>query len=343
MMKIMSSSISSSEPAERSWRAFIACFLAGAPAVLAIVLGGLAFLDPFDTGRLTLLDRPGIVYQRAQTASASRGRDQAFDSAIFGNSTIEALSARELSAATGLHFVSMVAEATGPKEQLALMDYFRRQHKAPRALVIGMDSTWCLDSMIDILPFPYWLYDSSNLAYLRGLFRVAVLDRVPGRVAVLTGRQEPANRDGDAALEFEASIRQQGLDEPALVHRKLFAIPRQTVPYNRTGRFAAAEPLKEMLASLPTTTAVVLVWAPVFINYQPAPNSPAEAMTESCHQVYAAIARDRPRTAEIDWGVDRPENHVEANFFDPIHYRGSLARAVEREIVASLKAMDGER
>jgi len=323
----------------------MACFLAGAPAVLAIALGGLAFLDPFDTGRLTLLDRPGIVAQRAQTASASRGRDQAFDSAIFGNSHIEPLNPRELSAATGLHFVSMVAQATAPKQQLALIDYFRRQHREPRALVIGMDATWCLDSMIDILPFPYWLYDPSNLAYLRGLLRVSVLERVAARVAVLMGSQKNlASRDGaDAALDSDDAFRKLGLDDPEVIHRRLFAIPRSTVPYNSTGRFAAAEPLKEMLASLPATTAVVLVWTPVFINYQPAPNSPAEALTESCHRAYAAIARDRPRTAEVNWEVDRPENHVESYFFDPNHFSGSLARAVEREIVASLKAMDGER
>jgi hypothetical protein len=341
MMQITSSSISGSDTVAYGWRGFALWLAVGAPLITFLIFVGLVVLDPFDTSRLTPLDHPGVAPQRAQTSDASAGRDPAYDSAIIGNSQIETLDPDVLSAATGLHFVNLAAEGTGPNEELAVMDYFRRMHGSPRAFVIGMDATWCLDSLTDILPFPHWLYDPSDLHYLRGMFRLAALERVPDRIAILTGHRLPAKRnqhevEGDLAAYFHS----RGRDDPDKLHRLLNAIPRQTVPYNSTGVFAAVEPLNEWVARAPATTAIVFVWTPVYIEYQPVAGSSADAMVKKCHAAYDAIAGSRPLTAVVDWSDDRPESHVDVNFYDPTHYRPNIARRIEQDIASTLIGLE---
>jgi hypothetical protein len=337
----MTSSISSSKISKvvsddqrRRARRFCIYFLVSVVCLLAIALGGLAFLDPFDTGRLTLLDQPGALGQSAHTANASIARDQNYDSAIFGNSHIELLDWRALSEAAGLKFAMLAARATAAKQQFAFMDYFTRRHSVPRAIVIGLDVTWCFESMIEVRAFPYWLYDPSSLVYLRGLFRYASLERLPGRIGRLVGWIEPVPLK--AVDESEYLTGPLGKPEQ---HVRMAATSRYSVPYNKTGVFAPVTPLKEFLARLPAETVVILVWTPVFINNQPQAGSPAAAMVEACHRSYVALAAARPRTAVIDWETDRPENREIANFWDPTHYRASLARSVERDIAVSLKAI----
>jgi hypothetical protein len=105
------------------------------------------------------------------------------------------------------------------------------------------------------------------------------------------------------------------------------------------GNFPAAEKLEKVLAGVPAATAVVFVWPPVYINEQPVEGSPAEATSRACHAVYAGIAARRPRSAMIDWAVDRPENRTVDNFFDRTHYRSNLAASVEAEIAATVNRL----
>jgi hypothetical protein len=298
----------------------------------------LLFLDPFDTGRLTLLNQPGPAEGGGQIQNVSRGRNQEFDSAVFGNSHIENIDIRELGAATGFHFVTMVARATAPKQQLLLMRYFLDQHPSPRVLVLGLDITWCMDSLIEPAPFPYWLYEESTLAYVRGMFRMTSLNRVPDRIRFLSGLRAPLSPDGgDAADKWDDIFRESGKDRPEVVHQKLTSITGEVVPsYNRSGKFAAAPELALFLERVPAATKLVLVWPPIFVTALPVPNSKAADLFRSCQETLAAIGRKRHTTAVVDWVVDRPENRDENNFFDPSHGRRRLGQLVEKDIVAAL-------
>jgi hypothetical protein len=113
----MSSSISSSEAVDPHWRRFVVVFVAATALLLAGTLGFLAALDPYDTGRLELVQRAGVAEQGPRTANASRGRDPHFDSAIFGNSHAQLLRPETLKDETGLNFVSLIVPGTYPKEQ----------------------------------------------------------------------------------------------------------------------------------------------------------------------------------------------------------------------------------
>jgi hypothetical protein len=337
-MQITSSSISSSDRPARGarWPTFVATFAAASAAVLLALLGLLVALDPYDTGRFALVKKRGVPQQGPRTANASRGRDPAFDAGIFGNSHIQLIRPERLKAETGLDFVSLMVPATYPKEQFVVLDWFMRHHAAPEALVFGLDQTWCFDSLINTKPFPFWLYEENVPAFLRGLFRYSVLERIPGRLALLAGKIKPARPDG--FWDYDADYRKIGYGEANFVHSKL-AGERQIASYNPRAYFPAAEKLAAVLAKLPPPTAVLLVWPPVFIAEQPVPGSPMDATWRACHQAYADIAAGRPRSAMLDWAVDRPENRVEENFFDKTHYRGALAAEVEADIAAALNRL----
>ena len=139
----------------------------------------------------------GVDDASPRTANASRARDPQFDSAVIGNSTGQLLKPSELSGLTGRSFVQLTVPGTGPREQLAIMDFFVRQHPQVGALVIVTDASWCQrDPALPMQhPFPFWLYGESTL----GLHRPTVLHaRATPWLAARHGRAwaAPAQRAG---------------------------------------------------------------------------------------------------------------------------------------------------
>src|SRR5262249_62317569 len=111
--------------------------------------GGLALLyvlivaiDPYDSGRFPTFMPAGVSDENQQTASASNGRNPAFDAAVFGNSHGMLLSPTRLTSITGLPFVQMTSPGSGPREQMILMRWFIRHHAHVKALVLAADQTW---------------------------------------------------------------------------------------------------------------------------------------------------------------------------------------------------------
>jgi len=253
----MSLCISNSEAADagaRRWRGFVVAFLGAGLALLACLLGAVALLDPFDAGVFGEPHR-GVADQAPRTADASRARDPAFDAAVFGNSHIQLVDPAALSRGNGLAFASLTVPGTGPREQLAMLDAFLRHHGGkPRALVFGIDPTWCVEdpALPMTNPFPFWLYDPSPIAYLRGLARYAALEQAVRRI----GLARPARRDGywNYAVGRRPAY-SAAVPAPA-------DTPAETV-IDDTRRFPALDLLAERLAALPAEVAVVLVRPPV--------------------------------------------------------------------------------
>jgi hypothetical protein len=237
----MNSSISSSDSGAGPWLRF-AQIMAGTALVLLAGILALAFvLDPYDTGRPGLIGKPGVRPQGPRTAGASRGRDLAFDAAIFGNSHVQILSPERLGPQTNARFLSLTVPGTGPKEQLLLLDWFMRSRReAPKALVFGIDNAWCVSdpALPNARPFPFWLYERSSLAYAVGLIRYDILEELPRRIRYLT-RSNPERAVPDGYWDYAASFRQgTGADGP---RRGVFLGRYQPdLPPNATGHFPAA-------------------------------------------------------------------------------------------------------
>src|SRR5215210_2373483 len=203
------------------WRRFALSLVAAAALIVVTALAVAYVLDPYDTGRSPLVQKPGVRPQGPRTAGASRARDRAFNAAVFGNSRIQLLSPERLNALTGLSFVQLSVPGTGPKEQLSLIQWFMRHHPDARALVIGADKNWCTEdlAMRSEYPFPYWLYSPDLLEYVRGLLRSAVLQEIPRRLGYLFAKR-PARARPDGYWDYElnyAALRldsRSGLDPP---------------------------------------------------------------------------------------------------------------------------------
>jgi hypothetical protein len=335
-MPITSSSIFSSELAATAWRRFALALVGVAAALTAALVAAAWLLDPYDTGRSPLFAKAGVRPQGPRTAGASRGRDPAFNAAIIGNSHIQALSPERLNALTGLSFVQLSIVATGPKEQFAVLDWFMRHHSQPRAIVIGADKPWCEPALAGWAnaPFPFWLYSHNPVEYLRGLVRLDVLREIPRRVSFLLSRR-PTRARPDGYWDYEPTLLAAGrMTDPE--HRA--ALERRTDDYirNPSGRFRAAERLREVVSGLPPATTVIVVIPPTYRSLLPAPGSAGDQDNRACKAALAAALAGRPNAALLDWRADRPEAHVAEWFFDGTHYRHPLAELVERDVAAAL-------
>lgn len=316
------------------WAGFGRIWWITGATLFVVILSALVIVDPYDTGRLTFLDRPGVSPQGPRTANASRGRDPNFDAAIIGNSHVQLLDPARLSAATGGRFVSLIVPATHSSEQLVMLDWFLRHHEKPSAVVLGIDENWCrTNSTYREQPFPDWLYAKTDLEYLAGLITINAIERLPGRLAAMTNPESRARPDG--YWDYEPDYLSIGYGDMAHVRSKL-AGQRPTYAGDTNPPIPAAGLLKQELTRLPASSSVVMVFPPRYINHIPVQGSDADKAEQVCHDAFRRIAAERPNTHIIDWSRDRPENRAETNFFDMTHYRGVIARMVEADIAAAI-------
>jgi len=349
MMQTMNSSISSSEAAERHdgalWRHFALTIVAGTLALLAGTVALAYAIDPYDTGRSPLVEKPGVRPQGPRTANSSRGRDPAFDAMVVGNSRIQLLSPERLNAATGLNFVQLAVPGSGPKEHLTLIDWFlRHRREAPKALVVSVDDLWCTSDpeLTNDKPFPFWLYSSDPVEYAKGLVRFDTLEEIGWRIGYLLGLDRERARP-DGYWDYEPEYIGLGYTTNPVLRKRLQTDPYagakrfERDPLEGQRRFPAIERLKEVAAALPAETALVLVIPPTYKNLLPPPGTEKAFVTDACRAAVTAAAQVHPRTAVVDWRVDRPENRNPELFFDMQHYRQPIAQAVERDVARALR------
>ena len=204
----MSSSTSSSDlalDAAPAWGRWLATFVATLGLAAALVSALILIVDPYDSG-FGLLGIKGVDDASPRTANASRARDPQFDSAVIGNST-DSGQPSELSQLTGARFVQLTTPGTGPREQLAMMDYFVRHHPRVGALAITADAGWCLrdPALPQQHPFPFWLYGESRFDYVTRMFSSRALRHAGRRLMILAGRRQPNAADGYWDYEKEGA------------------------------------------------------------------------------------------------------------------------------------------
>jgi hypothetical protein len=329
----MSSFTSSSETADPIvWGRWLGVFLGalalGAAAIFAFVLA----IDPYDSGRVGMLGIRGVDDASPRTANASRARDPQFDSAVIGNSTGQLLKPSELSALTGKRFVQLTVPGTGPREQLAIVDFFVRQHPKVGALVVVTDASWCQrDPALRMQhPFPFWLYGDSTLDYVRRLFSTRALRLGLRRIMVGVGLRKRSAPDGYWDYEKEgpaelapviASHDDDGGSAPAQVSEN----------------FPAVALLDGAIRKLAPDVPVVLVVPPSFAPTLPRPGTFAAAEAQACNGVLRKLVANRPNSNFINYHVDTPLTRDRANFMDLGHYRAPVARKMEQGIAESIR------
>jgi hypothetical protein len=87
--------------------------------------------------------------------------------------------------------------------------------------------------------------------------------------------------------------------------------------------------LRRFLARLDPGARIVLLIPPRYTGAIPAPGTPAAAELGACKDAYRRLAETRHNTWVLDFLADNRFTRREDDFWDTIHYRGPVARAIE--------------
>jgi hypothetical protein len=334
----MSSSISSSEPLSRplAWRRALRRYVEACLLLPLAVAALLTALDPYDSGVLGIFDGYGVPQFGPRLTNASIARRAEVQSAIIGNSTSQLLDPARLTGLTGLRFVSLTIPGTGPVEQLAVAHWLV-DHHAPaganplRALVIGLDASWCGNQPLTPLnPFPFWLYSGSRLRYLANLISLKGLEAMWRKVMLLMRLEPPLRPDG--YRDYDTGHHWDAADVAA----RLAEMPAAALMPEQM-EFAAASRLADLLAALPSDATVVLLFVPRHHNALPPPSSDGARLLAACKAAYRDLAAARPHTAVLDWLVDGELARDDKSFWDLLHFRQPVARQLEQSIAAAIR------
>ncbi len=320
----MNSSTSISE--HRHWRRLLWRYAMSTLIAGAVVAGLLLALDPYDTGRFSLLPAQGVANFGQRLAFASIARRADVDAAIFGNSTIQLIDPARLSRMISHTAVSLAVPGSGPVEQLVLAEYFRRhhQHNPYLTFVFGLDQSWCTTAspIIPNYPFPFWLYSNDRLDYAINMMRYKSFEAAARRLKLLAGLDRPARADGYHDYDTGRLWHATEFDEaPA---------PNQ-LPGGQTlvSDFTALPLMQRFLDGIGPSARVVLVFPPRYVGAIPREGSPAAAALDACKEALSRLAKTRSNTWVVDFLVDSPFTRHEDDYWDTIHYRGRVARAIE--------------
>lgn len=327
----MSSSTSSSDTDPGWARSLIACLgtlIGGALVILALMV----VVDPYDSGKLGLLGIAGVDSRSTQFTAASRARDPDFNAAIIGNSTAQMIEPSALSRATGLRFAQLYVTGASPREQLAVLDFFLRNHKEVNALVIAADPGWCVHERPKEAgaPFPYWLYDEGVVTYAARLISWPAIEQAFQRLSIGLGWRQRMARDGFVSYEdIWPPGRFNAVNIPRDPPVAATAAAREVFP-----EIAA---LQGVVRKLAADVPVVIIVPPTFAPTVARPGTDAALERGACDAALRQVVTGRPRSNFINYRVDNAMTRDQANFADFIHYRASLARKIEEGIAASLK------
>lgn len=304
------------------------------------ILAGLLALDPYDTGRFALLGGRGVPRFGQRLVAASLARAPAVDAAIIGNSTIQLVDPARLAAESGLHVVSLAVPGTGPLEQLAVAGWLRRRHSgsALRAIVLGIDAGWCRADgrLAPLNPFPFWLYGRSRLGYALHMMRLQSLDHAGRKLKLLLGWAPPAPADGYNDYDTGHAWDRLAFEDRLGGGAGDGAAGEGAAGEGAAPDFAALPLLTRFLGELSPQTAVLLVFPPRYRKGLPPAGTAAARRLAACKAGLEGIAAGRPRTSVLDFAREGEIADREANFWDAIHYRSPVARAMEGKIAPAL-------
>lgn len=314
------------------WRRFALTTVLAAAGLSLLAFTLVVVADPYDTGRFSLMPEIGVMDANPRTANASHGRSARFNAAIVGNSRGQYLDPPRLSDLTGLSFVRLTAQGTGPREQLAVMGWFARSHQRVGALVLAADQTWCTDdpSLPIQHPFPFWLYAEGDLEYLGGLLNSHTFTLLWRRTRLWLGLTTRSDAAQSWDYRDDVRLRRDGtLDIP-------FVLMNEAVPPDAP--YPAIDRLRTFIASLPADTPFVIVMTPAYHTALPPAGGNGAARLARCKTLLSSLISGRPRSGLVDFFVDGPLARSPDNFLDHIHYPRTTALPIEDAIAETLRA-----
>lgn len=303
-------------------RAFLAIFFATAVGASALFLALIIVIDPYGTGRLTPIKRTDIADDDNNYANVARLRDPRFNAAIIGNSRSMRLAPHRLNEMTRLSFVMLAMPGLDPQTQITVAQAFIRSHKGRGVtLVWGLGDEWCRTHH-EPIPFPRWLYEPSEIQYVRHLLTPRATRTALRRVLIMIGLRRP-----------EGTLDGYEPDHPFWNRETDLRTLATIAPSSEGEPVDAPMPLIQELAQFARNSSarLIFIFQPVFANYAPIAGSPAEMRLNRCK-----AQLQRLPGAFIDMQAQSKLVSDPSSFLDAGHFRDNVAREVERHIADAI-------
>lgn len=318
----------------RRWRRWLAAFLLTTGLLGTFVYAGVVLVDPFSTGRFTLIQGVDVASRNARLLKGGVARDPQFDAAVFGSSTGFPLDPRRIGNGTGWAVAQLAIPASLPPSQLLVARTFQRYHSNGANLQIyTLDELWCRpgDPAAGAWgAFPEWVYESPDREYLSRILFPEAVTAAARRLVIRAGLMEtPARADGFMTTNLTPVPR-----------TKLAALVRPSANPAPDNRFPALELLAAHIAALPAESRLAFAFMPPYVNMLPVAGSPAEARLQACKARAREIAGLRPHTAWLDLMTENALTTNVMNYYDEVHTTPAAADEIAAAIVRVLKEKD---
>jgi hypothetical protein len=343
----MSSSTSSSDPcAPAAWRRFFRLAAGTAAAVAGVIYAFVVLVDPWNVLPFSPpLDRVPVTGNQ-RFSYPSLARSPAFDSAIFGASTVRLLRPASLNQDFRARFANLAMNDATVYEISRLYQVFIRAHPAPKVIMLGLDVRSCATGdayqQLTSRPFPAWMYRTQLWRGYADMFNLFAVQEAGKEFGVLTGlKAENMGRDGYTRFvppdsDYDAAR--------ALMH--LRQEDRAVPPGPHSGdpagwRFPALETLRDDLARLPAATRKVLLFVPYNRHLMSPPGSPTAAVWDECKRHVAVMAQAIPDSVVVDFLLPSPITDTDTNYWDGQHYRVEAADLLARDLATANRGQTG--
>lgn len=332
-----------------AWTRWTGWFLVATLATMLALWGFAAALDPFGlrVGRGQAARPLMDINQRYMYPQLVRSG--AFDSAVFGTSTMRLLDPATLSQGIGGRFANLAMNAATPWEQLQMAQLFAGHVAAPKTVLWGIDPLWCAADAADpgkrLTPrsFPPWLYDGIGWGDWPQLMNLTTLEIAARLLAHRLGFM-PERIRGDGYEVFTPPEARYDLARARLHlyadHGGVAPDPAPLVPAESVGaevragwRYPALAWLDQALSRFPPGTQTMFVLPPAHYAMMPREGSAEGQRYAACKSELAALAA-RHGAILVDYAQGSPVTRRDENYWDRVHFRLPIARRIEADLAA---------
>ena len=310
---------------------------------LAVLLGGsIWIIDPYDHLPFSPpLERKPLAHNQRYSYPAI-ARNPVFDSAIIGTSTARLLRPDDFNKALGARFANLSMNSARAYEQARLFEVFARTHRAPKFVIVGLDTVWCKVGKelkkYTFRRFPEWMYDANPWNDIPHLLEFKTFEVVGRQAGYLLGLRKPRyGYDGYAdflppAHEYDLEkVRKKIYGAPGPRQREVPAAPPPGIESKRASWTYPSHPLlEEILNRLPDVTRKILIFVPYHHFKIPVPNTVDAARWEECKMRIVKMAGRHSNTVVLDFMIPSRITERDENYWDVLHYTAEIAdRMVE--------------
>ncbi|MBV1834522.1 hypothetical protein [Novacetimonas pomaceti] len=328
-----------------AWRRFALTLLASVLLTGGALYGFIVTVDPWDVLPLSPpLPRIPIT-TNARYSMPALARRAEFDSVMLGTSTSRLMQPAVLDGALDARFAQLGMNSASAWEQARMLGLFMRHHPHPRVVMIDIDAAWCRNRPGNLTspnrPWPEWMYGGSGWAGYLHMADLYALQEAANQFLWLIGAK-PQRFGTDGYTSF---VPPDDRYDRARVDRAFATwTPPDPTPAPAGADLVAPDSiglLRAMLSGLPRGTRRLLWFPPASAWLHGPAGSRSMTRALACRRAISAMAAGMADTLVVDFDIPGPIVDDRDNFWDPLHYRLSVARRIMDDLGRIAHGGDG--